>query len=39
VRGDDGEVVAFLKKADSEQHIANHGGTPVVPGNALAMAH
>ncbi len=39
VRGDNGEVVAFLKKADSEKHIANHGGTPVTPGNALAMAH
>lgn len=29
VRGDDGEVVAFLKKADSEQYIADNGGTPV----------
>lgn len=39
VRGDDGEVVAFLKKADSEKHIANHGGTPVTPERAVAMAH
>lgn len=38
VRGDDGEVVAFLKKTDSENHIANHGGTPVTPESALAMA-
>ena len=33
VRGEDGEVVAFLKKSDSEKHIANHGGTLVTPGN------
>ncbi|MDX1554143.1 MAG: ABC transporter substrate-binding protein [Marinobacter sp.] len=39
VRGDDGEVVAFLKKADSEKHIANHGGTPVTPDSAVAMAY
>lgn len=39
VRSDDGEVVAFLKKADSEKHIANHGGTPVTPGSAVAMAY
>ncbi|RBW48696.1 ABC transporter substrate-binding protein [Marinobacter sp. F3R11] len=39
VRGSDGEVVAFLKKADSEKYIANHGGTPVTPENAVAMAY
>ncbi|MDL0431435.1 ABC transporter substrate-binding protein [Marinobacter sp. TBZ242] len=39
VRGDDGEVVAFLKKADSEKHIANHGGTPVTPESTVAMAY
>ncbi|HLT12753.1 MAG TPA: ABC transporter substrate-binding protein [Marinobacter sp.] len=39
VRGDDGEVVAFLKKADSENHIANYGGAPVTAENALAMAN
>lgn len=39
VRGDDGQVVAFLKKADSEKHIANHGGTPVTPDSAVAMAY
>jgi NitT/TauT family transport system substrate-binding protein len=39
VRGSDGEVVAFLKKADSEKHIANHGGTPVTPESAMAMAY
>ncbi|MBE0485438.1 ABC transporter substrate-binding protein [Marinobacter sp.] len=39
VRGDDGEVVAFLKKADSEKHIANYGGTPVKPESALAKAY
>ncbi|TGN40415.1 ABC transporter substrate-binding protein [Marinobacter confluentis] len=39
VRDDDGEVVAFLKKADSEKYIADNGGTPVTPENALAMAN
>ena len=39
VRGEDGEVVAFLKKADSENHIANHGGVPVTREIASAMAH
>lgn len=39
VRGDDGEVVAFLKKADSEKHIANHGGTPITRDSAVAMAY
>jgi len=39
VRGDDGEVVAFLKKADSDNHIANYGGAPVTAENALAMAN
>ncbi|MDO6443004.1 ABC transporter substrate-binding protein [Marinobacter sp. 2_MG-2023] len=39
VRGNDGDVVAFLKKADSEKYIANHGGTPVTPESAVAMAY
>jgi len=39
VRGDDGDVVAFLKKADSEKHMANYGGTPVTPESTLAMAY
>jgi len=39
VQGSDGEVVAFLKKADSEKYIANHGGTPVTPESAVAMAY
>lgn len=39
VRGEDGEVVAFLKKADAENHIANHGGTRVTLESALAMAY
>lgn len=39
VRGDDGEVVAFLKKADSEKYIADNGGTPVTPGSAVATAY
>ncbi|MEP3561513.1 MAG: ABC transporter substrate-binding protein [Marinobacter sp.] len=39
VQGDDGEVVAFLKKADSEQYIADNGGTPVTPVRAVAMAN
>ncbi|KAA1172852.1 sulfonate ABC transporter substrate-binding protein [Marinobacter salinexigens] len=38
VRGDDGEVVAFLKKTDSENYVAQHGGSPVKPGTTLAMA-
>lgn len=38
VRGDDGKVVAFLKKTDSEEYIADHGGTPVTPDRALAMS-
>jgi NitT/TauT family transport system substrate-binding protein len=38
VRGDDGDVVAFLKKADSETYIANNGGALVTPASAVAMA-
>lgn len=36
VRGTDGEVVAFLKKADSDKFIADHGGTLVTAENAVA---
>ena len=32
-----GEVVAFMKKADSQQHIAEHGGSALPLSEALAM--
>ncbi|MFW5823801.1 MAG: ABC transporter substrate-binding protein [Marinobacter sp.] len=38
VRGTDDKVVAFLKKADSDQYIAEHGGTLISRDNAVAMA-
>ncbi|MEQ5837487.1 ABC transporter substrate-binding protein [Marinobacter sp. NFXS9] len=38
VKGNDGEVVAFLKKVDSDNYIAEHGGTPVTGDQAVAMA-
>lgn len=38
VRGDDGTVVAFLKKADSENYLAQHGGTLLNQSATLAMA-
>lgn len=38
VKGVDGEVVAFLKKADSDKYIAENGGTLVIRDNAVAMA-
>lgn len=38
VKGSDGDVVAFLKKADSEKYIAENGGTPITRDNAVAMA-
>ncbi len=38
VKGADGDVVAFLKKADSDKYIAENGGTLVIRENAVAMA-
>ncbi|MFL1482525.1 ABC transporter substrate-binding protein [Marinobacter sp. LN3S78] len=38
VKGTDGEVVAFLKKADSDNYIAENGGTLITRDNAVAMA-
>ncbi|WP_328185455.1 ABC transporter substrate-binding protein [Marinobacter sp. OP 3.4] len=38
VEGTDGEVVAFLKKADSDNYIAENGGTLITRDNAVAMA-
>ncbi|WP_417547642.1 ABC transporter substrate-binding protein [Marinobacter segnicrescens] len=38
VKGADGEVVAFLKKADSDKYIAENGGTLVTRDSAVAMA-
>ncbi|GGY59519.1 ABC transporter substrate-binding protein [Marinobacter zhanjiangensis] len=38
VRGTDGEVVAFLKKADSDKFIAENGGTLITGDSAVAMA-
>ncbi|MEH6388015.1 MAG: ABC transporter substrate-binding protein [Pseudomonas profundi] len=37
VRDDAGSVVAFMKKSDSETHIATHGGTALLKGNTVAM--
>ncbi len=37
VRGDTGDVVAFMKKSDSENYIATHGGTALLKGNTVAM--
>lgn len=38
VEGTDGQVVAFLKKADSDNYIAENGGTLITRDNAVAMA-
>ncbi|MFL1403761.1 ABC transporter substrate-binding protein [Marinobacter sp. M1N3S26] len=38
VRGTDDEVVAFLKKADSDKYIAENGGTLITGDSAVAMA-
>lgn len=38
VKGTDGDVVAFLKKADSDNYIAENGGTLITRESALAMA-
>ena len=37
MRNKAGEVVAFMKKADSQQHIAEHGGSALPLSEALAM--
>jgi NitT/TauT family transport system substrate-binding protein len=37
VRSDEGEVVAFMKKTDSEQYIATHGGVLLSKGDTVAM--
>lgn len=37
VRGDAGEVVAFMKKSDSDQYLVEHGGTALLKGDAVAM--
>ena len=36
VKDKTGEVLAFMKKADSQQHIAEHGGSPLPLSEALA---
>lgn len=38
VKDGNGEVVAFLKKADSEKYIADHGGVLITQDKAMAMA-
>lgn len=38
VKSGDGNVVAFLKKADSEKYIAENGGTLIDRDSAVAMA-
>lgn len=38
VKGADGEVVAFLKKADSEKYIAENGGSLITQESTVAMA-
>lgn len=37
VKDKNGEVLAFMKKADSQQHIAQHGGTALLSTEPLAM--
>ncbi len=37
VQAPGGEVLAFMKKTDSDNHIAEFGGTALVPGKAVAM--
>lgn len=37
VRDDAGAVLAFMKKSDSDIHIANHGGTALLKGKTVAM--
>lgn len=32
-----GEVLAFMKKSDSEQHIAQHGGSALLTDAPVAM--
>lgn len=36
VRGADGEVAAFLKRSDAEQHVATHGGVLLSDNDTLA---
>lgn len=38
VKGADGDVVAFLKKADSEKYIAENGGSLITQDSTVAMA-
>ena len=37
VLSDSGAVVAFMKKSDSEQYVATHGGNELLKGKTLAM--
>jgi NitT/TauT family transport system substrate-binding protein len=37
VKDKSGEVLAFMKKADSQQHVAQHGGTALLSAEPLAM--
>jgi NitT/TauT family transport system substrate-binding protein len=37
VKDKNGEVLAFMKKADSQQHIAQHGSTALLSDELLAM--